>query len=259
MPKVVICLCLVMAGLTWPALTAAEDNAAPQEVETVMVRLDYINLFPVRGIRAFPAEDRAQGIVDRIVAAADDRNIDVNSITVVEGVIGSDIMAGDDRLLTLLDADGELEGLAKEILAQVYAEKIKTAITEYRYQRNPETIIGNVIRSLIATLVTLVALFLLLRLFRFIIRKLELRYKRSVRDHRLPVLPTAQGRSGLDPFHRRYQIRPPDHSARPDVCVSEFHAQFFPLDQPVGAESVQLCSCFRCGAWAGASSITCPI
>src|SRR5207253_8826614 len=61
------------------------DAAPDAAVATAAVTIDGLTLFPVRGVSSFPAEARAAGIRERIIATAADPGVDPASIRVVEG------------------------------------------------------------------------------------------------------------------------------------------------------------------------------
>ena len=55
------------------------------------------------------------------------------------------------RLFGLVDADAELEGMTRPVLAEVYRQRIARAVTAYRLDRDPAQLRQNVSRALVAT------------------------------------------------------------------------------------------------------------
>ncbi|MBN2432045.1 MAG: mechanosensitive ion channel family protein, partial [Acidobacteria bacterium] len=182
MAKALILVVLTFACLAGPVVAAEKDPAPAPVVDTVMVKLDYMPLFPVRGVQAYTAEERAAAIRERIEKIADDRSINMDTLTAVDGELGIEIRAGQELIVTVLDADAVLEAVSPRILAQVYIKKIRQAITEYREQRTPAVIFKDIGFASLASLILAVVLVLLLKLFRYIISRLEKRYRRGMQD-----------------------------------------------------------------------------
>src|SRR5262245_48518515 len=75
---------------------ATEKPAPVQEAafQTSPVTIDGSELFQVRGVQAFPADDRANHIVDSIEKTARNHSISSDAITMVESELTTDIVAG---------------------------------------------------------------------------------------------------------------------------------------------------------------------
>jgi len=130
---------LVLSGQQ--ALPPAETAEA--EIETAPVRIDDMILFSVQGIRAFPAEERAKAIAQRIRQAAADPKITTDTLKTVVTATGTDIVAGKIHIARVFDADAalELEGMTAQVLAEIYLAKIKEAIEQYRLDRAPRRLL----------------------------------------------------------------------------------------------------------------------
>jgi len=118
--------------------------AVPEETEEVVVapvKLDGVALLRVRGISSFPAEKRAALIAGRIEALAADRRFLPTALRVEEAQGVSRILGGDKLLLNVTDADAQLEGINRPLLASVYLQRISEAISSYRRDREPEKIL----------------------------------------------------------------------------------------------------------------------
>jgi small-conductance mechanosensitive channel len=149
-------------------LSAASGQAAMTStnseitVKTEPVRIDGVILFWVRGISANPASERAAAIVKRIKTLADNPSVTVESIVTVESDNSTDLMSGDRLIMSVFDADAELEGVNRRTLAKVYETKIRTAIDTYRQNRSRRSLLQGAGSALGAT-VLLIALILLIR------------------------------------------------------------------------------------------------
>jgi small-conductance mechanosensitive channel len=162
------------------AQTTSVPDASEQAVHTAPVIIDDMTLFSVTGIKAAPAEERADVIVERIKKVAADKNIPVTSLTVVESEYSTDIMAGDRKLVSIYDVDAAADRVPRQILARAYLGKIKAAIDKYRLDRSPENLARGAGYSLLAVIGLIAALFLLRRLYLRLYATLESRYKSRV-------------------------------------------------------------------------------
>src|SRR5262249_59020897 len=79
-------------------------------VATAPVVVDGVTLFSVRGVSAFPAVERARTIADRIRAVAADSAVATRTLRVVSVERSSDIVMGDQPIMSVFDADAEVEG-----------------------------------------------------------------------------------------------------------------------------------------------------
>ena len=84
----------------------------------------------VRGVSAYPAAQRADAIAGRIRAMADDPNLRVDALQVVEADGVARLMIGDVMLIGISDLDAE--GASRKILAQRIRERVAAAIFRYR-------------------------------------------------------------------------------------------------------------------------------
>jgi small-conductance mechanosensitive channel len=153
-----------------PGIPAESTNrpASAQEpsFQTSPVTLDGDELFHVRGIQAFPAEERANGISDRIEKLARDHSVRSDAIKAVDTELATEIVAGDRVIMPLVDADAQPEGITQQELAKVYVKKIREAVERYRQDRTPREIGLGILWSVIATIILLVSLLLVRTLFR---------------------------------------------------------------------------------------------
>ncbi|MBK7744092.1 MAG: hypothetical protein IPI40_10675 [Betaproteobacteria bacterium] len=127
------------AGTDAPPVASAEAavDDVPETVPTAPVIIDGVVLFNVRGIATRSAATRADNIASRIVAMARDERIAADAIKLDELPIGSRIMAGNQALMTVLDADARVDGIERAVLAQAYLQQIARAVARYRSDREP--------------------------------------------------------------------------------------------------------------------------
>ena len=158
---------LVVSGLAaqGPEAAAAESL---DETSTGTVVIDGTHLFMVRGVTSYPGKDRARNIRDRIIKAARDKNFSVKDLKIVNGEETSTVYAGETRLFELFDVDAELEQMERKVLALAIKEKISQVITKYREDRSPRILVRHAAYALGLTVVTVLLLWGVLRLFRML-------------------------------------------------------------------------------------------
>ena len=183
--QVLLILSLVLVlGSNSIVRAAPLDNpaAGTEAVQTATVRVDGVALFPVRGIAAHPARDRAAAITGRIIALADDPAVKIGTIVPVESDHSTDIMAGDRFIMSIFDVDAELDKVPRQVLAKAYVTRIRATVEAYRRDRGSRSILLAASTALGATL-GLVALILLVRGgFRRLIALVEERFTARIRE-----------------------------------------------------------------------------
>ena len=186
---------IVGAALVWGSGASAQDSASVQSVElpTAPVTVDGVTLFRVRGISSYPAERRAAEIANRIADVAGDRTIPVDSLTVQDTPTASIVVAKGQRLFGVLDADAELEGLTRQLVAQAYRDRVAEAITEFRRDREASTLWKDFYRAAIATVAVLLLVELDRRTLRRVRAAVASRYRSKVQDVRFRTLEIVRG------------------------------------------------------------------
>jgi small-conductance mechanosensitive channel len=137
-------------------------------------------LFKVIGISSSPAKRRAKNIAKRIKALAEDPTFDPEAITISVKKDRTLLVVGDHKIMTVLDQDAQVEGIERQLLAEVYQKNIKREIVAYRNDRQPEVVTQNLIYTAIATAVLVVLAIGVIFLFRYLTSILERRFKRRV-------------------------------------------------------------------------------
>jgi small-conductance mechanosensitive channel len=193
-----VLLTTVAAVAALPVTMAQQtgDEAAVVATEmvpnTAPVTLDGRMLFRVRGVSAYPAEQRAGAIAERIEALAADTAIPTTALHMVETEHSTDIMAGEQRIVSVFDVDARLEGLTRKLLAQVVERKIGAAVQAYREERKPARLLYNTLYALVAT-VLVVGLLLAIRwAFRRLNARLEQRYQAKIQEFEAQSLKIVQ-------------------------------------------------------------------
>jgi len=138
-------------------------------------------LFAVQGFKTLTPEQRARAIAGRIRKVAEDLTVRSGSITTVDTDISTDVIAGDQIILSVTDKDAEASGRIRQDLAGDYAKKILTAVERYRYDYSRERILQGTIYAVIATIAFFILLVLRTRLFRRLNNYLGTKYETSIR------------------------------------------------------------------------------
>jgi small-conductance mechanosensitive channel len=151
-------------------------------IPTAPVIVDGTTLFSLRGLSAYPAQRRAQEVASRIASIAENRAILPSSLRLVEAANGTRILAANEPVLTVLDADADLEQVDRQVLAHVFLNRISEAIQNFRQDREPALLARQALHALAATIAFVLAVAAALwaiRRSRVILRK---RYGRKFRD-----------------------------------------------------------------------------
>jgi small-conductance mechanosensitive channel len=186
---VVAILLLVLLGFTGHALPAeggagkdAPAGAAPLEADlhVAMVEVDGRELFRVRGTASFPAAQRAELIASRIRALAANPSFNPDDLRLVESDLGTEIIAGKERVLVATEVDAQLEGAPRRAVAEIYRLRIREAIESYRKSRTREALTASTGWAALAVAAFLVALMLVIWLWRGMLAALERRYRERI-------------------------------------------------------------------------------
>ena len=178
---VVLAAAPVQAQAPQPAAVgpAAEDAGAIPPRAPVIV--DGITLFSVRGVSAYPAEQRAADISRRIAEFADDPTVSLDSLTVVPAADWDEVHAGGKRVVSVFDSDARLEAVSRPVMARAYAAGIRTAIERYRRDREPARLTDAALKSLGATLALAALLVGVTWFHRRLRARVETRYRARVK------------------------------------------------------------------------------
>jgi small-conductance mechanosensitive channel len=179
--KLLLALCLANAPHAAAARTESSP-AAPADIPLANVEVDGRVLFRVRGVSAFPAEARAENIEHGIVELARTPDFDPGQLRIQEDAYRTDILAGDRSVMVLYDADGAIEQVPRQKLADAKLQRLRVAIADYRRERSPEHLRRAAGLSLAAGLAVAAALWLLLRLNRGLGAWMDRRLKRHIQS-----------------------------------------------------------------------------
>lgn len=154
-------------------------NSEPS-VNVAPVKLDGHFLFNVRGVSSFPAEERAEQIGERIKNIAANDSISVAKIKIATTKDYSTIYVGKSAIVNIFDEDAEIEGIDRNLAAQIISKKIGSAIIKYRTDRSQPVILKNVFQTLISTVILIIFIFILIRLSKRINNALQNRIKARI-------------------------------------------------------------------------------
>jgi len=171
-----------MASHAWAQEKPPAEIKSQPRVQVAPVSIDGETLMFLRGVTSYPAEKRAAATRDRIIALARDDDFDIAGLSLVELEDRSEIAAGDEVIVRVFDADAELEKIDRPILAQVYLEKIGQAIEDYREVRSGPVLLQGALYAIAATVVMLVLIWGVRRLFRWLVRWSEENVQQGVQE-----------------------------------------------------------------------------
>ena len=158
------------------AAPSGDDERLAVVLPAAPVMIDDTQLFQVYGIKDYPADDRAARIQERIEKIAADRRVRPQDIAIAEGDLITYLTAGSERIMGVVDMDASTSGIPRQVLAETYLEKIRTAVEKYRSERAAGRFARGLKLALLATAVLLAALLALHFLRRALLRRIEARY-----------------------------------------------------------------------------------
>lgn len=185
----ILLLLVAVAGVTCSGTAVAQSEgkdaslmASEREMVTAPVMIDGRLLFRVRGVTAFPADQRAVTIARRIRTLAANETTPPTALHLVAGEHSTDIVAGDSGIMSVFDADANAEapGLPRKALAQIYLKKIASAVEAYRAERGPEQLARNAVLAGAWTLLLVLVVFILFRSLRWSVVQIERRYSSAI-------------------------------------------------------------------------------
>jgi small-conductance mechanosensitive channel len=193
MPKsrsIVVWFAILLSGALAPALLAQTPEPAPggepaglrAQIPVAPVMIDGTVLFDVRGVSALPATERAARIVAAIKKVARDNSFAPANLTLVNEGAFTSIMAGESRILALVDADAALEEVDRDELAVVVADRVRRAIERYRADRTSDALVAGGLRARAYTVVLVLGLVALGWLWRDLDSKLAARLERRLHE-----------------------------------------------------------------------------
>ena len=163
--KAFLFLLLLINNFVLPAQNAdslsSNRNKQSLHGSTSAVKIDDNILFYVRGTTSFPAEERARIIEERIIALAEDKSFNADSIIIIDQENRNIISANDNFIVRLFEADAEIEGVSRDVLAESVKRKITKAVNSYRYERSSGLFVERIIIASIATIIFILLLYLL--------------------------------------------------------------------------------------------------
>ena len=183
---VLITSLLLLITLTGNSLAAPADSLRTAENKlnfgksTAAVKFEGKILFYVRGTTSFPAEERAQIISERIKNIAENDSINTGSLRMEELSDRTNILADKDFIVSILDTDAEIEGLARPIIAEIIKTNIVKAINSYRYERSGGVLLKKTLFAAGATVLLLILLFLFNRISRRLDNLLQAKLKSRI-------------------------------------------------------------------------------
>ena len=176
----VLSLAVLLPGAALAADPAADDGPAEaaREAPTAPVVVDGRTLFELRGVSSYPAKRRAARVRAQILTLARTPSFEPAELTVVELPLESRLVAPGRIVVRLVDADAEPEGVTRHVLAEVYAQQVRQAVTSYRTARTRQALVDAAWRAVLATVLALLLVLGVWRLNRALKRRLDRRLAR---------------------------------------------------------------------------------
>lgn len=131
--------------------------------------------FHVIGISSYPAKRRASEVAQRIEALAKKPEFDPNTLQVKDAGDYHQILSADGGkpILRVLEADAQVEGVSRTVLAESIRNSIVESINNYRSDHQPDVLTKNALYALASIVVMTALLYLVFWGFRRLIGFLQ--------------------------------------------------------------------------------------
>ncbi|MGB5834518.1 MAG: mechanosensitive ion channel family protein [Thiohalocapsa sp.] len=192
--RLIVAALAVLLSITCLAVAADEAADAKAEVkatertttsnepvELAAVVVDGLLVMKVRGSDSFPAARRAAEIKQRIIEAAQDARLPTDAVTIEAAEDRTLLLAGERLLLDIFDADAEIEGLSRDLLAEDRQGRIQEVIAAYRAERSPEVLLKKTAYAVAAVLLAAVLIFAFARASRALAKLLDRRLQEQIK------------------------------------------------------------------------------
>lgn len=177
--KILIIFLLTILSIIISPNFVFSQEASPQvpaiaKIDGYPVELEGDILFKIQErIASYTARERVEAINDRLIAIAQNNDIDIQDLTLENEDNLTYLKIKDRVIITVTDADAKAAKATRQALAEEFAVKIKAAIAHYRLEREPRSRLFAIIYACIST----ISVFILIRIvnwvFPFIQRRID--------------------------------------------------------------------------------------
>lgn len=173
--------CLLSGGnLSAQTIPDAEFEMQNPLLRSADVKIDGIVLFQVQGIASYTSAQRAAAISERIEKAASNDSISTDSLKIIIGEHRLMIYAGNEFIMSVFDIDATNTTIKREVLAEIFLQKIAKAIDSHRHERSRPVLIKKSLYAIAGAAVMALILFAFLWLIRRINNTLMNRIKSRI-------------------------------------------------------------------------------
>lgn len=141
------------------SIEPSKSEINPEGIKISPVLLDGKTLFSVETkVGLLTIEERAKETSDKLRSVAKNRSISLDELKTSDfdsrGL--TEILAGNDEIIAIFEADAKVSNTSRIHLAQQYLKSIKEAIARYRAARTPKNIILGLAKFICATIALVV-------------------------------------------------------------------------------------------------------
>ena len=135
--SVLMCSCIAssfgQAGDEGKAAPVGEDDAVAAENSGSAVEVDGRPIFSIYAqVGGFTPDERARGIGQRIVTLSNTRTVPLDAIHAEDRGAWTEVIAGNNRIMAITEADSKAAERPRGELAAEYAEIIRQVVRQYR-------------------------------------------------------------------------------------------------------------------------------
>jgi small-conductance mechanosensitive channel len=167
-------------GLTIPGLaqetppTPSSEEPMPTALPGAPVEVNgSVVFYLTERVGSFTPLERAALVTDRLNNVATNPFLPFDGLTLVETDTGTDIMSGEQILLTVTEADARSLEMARQELAEKWAGTLQAVIESTRSQFSVEARLTGYLQALAVILFLVILIWLVNRLYRRLVRRID--------------------------------------------------------------------------------------
>ncbi|MEI6456101.1 MAG: mechanosensitive ion channel domain-containing protein [bacterium] len=183
-----------------------DPDPASRQINVAPVKVDGEIIFFIRGISSYTAQQRAEAISTRIIDAAADYDVPVDSVQIISGTDRIKIFAGPHFIMNIYQADATREGIQQAVLAEMIHHKLVITIEKYRHERSRPVLIKKIFYATGALVLLLLIMFGLLRLIRWVNRLIQSRIKSKIESMETKSFHLIQSGQLWKAFHLLFHV-----------------------------------------------------
>jgi hypothetical protein len=168
-----ICLALLLGFNLYPSWGQNDSTSAVKIGPGYPVVFNDTLFYLYSNLGPFSPAERAQAVVQRITALAQDPFFKTDSLQVSENELTSDIMYQDRIIMSVTDADAQARNETRSQMARLDLNILKKAIQQEKESTSLKSIIVQVLSTILVILILILMVYFVHRLFKLAYRRIK--------------------------------------------------------------------------------------